>query len=133
MGSYVTGRTLEEDGTPIAGTGFEVESGSWLEDRVRNRTGPIITHPTRPVWEIPLTDGDGPIRTLSVLGPGYDGPPAHYHEQSIELFEVKTGSLTMRCDDEERIVPAGESVTVQTDVVSVRRSSTRRPGSRPSP
>lgn len=117
MTTYVTGRTLDERGDPIPGTGFEVETGSWLDDRLRGRTGPISSHPTRPVWGIPMTEGDGPIRTLSVFGPGYGGPPAHYHERSVEVFEVESGSLTMTLDGEDRRVSAGETATVETGVV----------------
>ena len=126
MTAYVTGRTLDEDGDPIPGTGFEVTEDSWLEDRIRDRVGPITSHPTRAVWGIPLTNGDGPIRTLSVFGPGYDGPPAHYHEESVELFAVEDGSLVMTLDDEERTVSAGESATVQTGVVHSFRNETDR-------
>jgi len=79
MTAYVTGRTLDEDDDTIPGTGFEVTEDSWLEDQIRGRVGPITSHPTRAVWGIPLTNGDRPIRTLSVFGPGCDGPPAHYH------------------------------------------------------
>jgi len=124
MSAYVTGRTLDEDGEPKPGTGFEVEEGSSLEDRLRDRTGPITSHPTRAVWGIPLSEGDGPIRTLSVFGPGYDGPPAHYHEQSVELFQVEAGSLVVTLDDEERVVSAGETATVETDVVHSFRNET---------
>ncbi len=116
MSAYVTGRTLDADGDPIPGTGFEVTEGGWLEDRIRARTGPITSHPTRAVWGIPLRDDD-PIRTLSVFGPGYDGPPPHYHERSVELFEVETGSLVMTLDDQEQTVSAGETATVDTGVV----------------
>jgi len=124
MSAYVTGRTLDEQGDPISGTGFEVEEGSWLENRLRERTGPITSHPTRAVWGIPLTDGDGPIRTASVFGPGYDGPPAHYHEQSVERFEVESGSLIMTLDGEDRPVSAGETVTVETGVTHTFRNET---------
>ena len=117
MSTYITGRTLDEGGDPIPGTGFEVEPGSRLDQRVRGRTGPVTSHPTRSVWGIPLSDGDGPIRTLSVFGPGYDGPPAHYHERSVEVFTVEAGSLTVRLDAGERTAAAGESVTVDTGVV----------------
>jgi mannose-6-phosphate isomerase-like protein (cupin superfamily) len=124
MTTYVTGRTLDEDGDPIPGTGFEVAEDSWLEDRIRERTGPITSHPTRAVWGIPLTDGDGPIRTLSVFGPGYDGPPAHYHEESVEVFDVEDGSLVMTLDGEDRTIAAGETATVQTGVVHSFRNET---------
>jgi mannose-6-phosphate isomerase-like protein (cupin superfamily) len=126
MSTYVTGRTLEEGGDPIPGTGFEVEAGGWLDDRIRDRTGPITSHPTRPVWGIPLTEGDGPIRTLSVFGPGYSGPPPHYHERSVELFEVESGSLTMTLDGVERRVVAGETATVDPGVVHGFRADDER-------
>ena len=122
MSTYVTGRTLGERGDPIAGTGFDVEAGGWLERQLGERAGPITSHPTRPVWSIPLSDGDGPIRSVSVFGAGYGGPPAHYHTRSVERFEVEAGSLTVRLDGDERAVPAGESVTVDTDVVHAFRN-----------
>jgi mannose-6-phosphate isomerase-like protein (cupin superfamily) len=124
MAAYVTGRTLDEHGEPIPGTGFEVQDGSWLEERIADRAGPISSHPTRPVWGIPLTEGDGPIRTLSVFGPGYGGPPPHYHEHSVELFEIEAGSLVMTLDDEERSVLAGQTATVDTGVVHGFRNET---------
>ena len=124
MSTYVTGRTLGEHGDPVPGTGFEVDTGSWLDDRIQERTGPISSHPTRPVWGIPMTEGDGPIRTLSVFGAGYDGPPAHYHEQSVELFEVESGSLTMTLDGAEQRVSAGEMAAVEAGVVHTFRNGT---------
>ena len=123
MATYVTGRTLGADGEPIPGTGFEVVEGGWLDDRVRERVGPITSHPTRSVWGIPLAEDDGPIRTLSVFGSGYGGPPAHYHERSVEVFAVESGALTMRLDDTERTAVAGESVTVDAGVVHAFRNA----------
>ena len=117
MSAYITGRTLDEHGDPIPGTGFEVEEGSWLDERIGDRTGPITSHPTRAVWGIPLSGDEGAIRTLSVFGPGYGGPPPHYHEHSVELFEIEAGSLAISFDDSERTVPAGETATVDTGVV----------------
>jgi len=125
MSSFTTGRTLDEHGEPVPGTGFEVERGSWLAERIREREGPITSHPTRPVWGIPLTDGDSDtIRTLSVLGPGYGGPPEHYHERSTELFDVREGSITMTLDGADRRVSAGESATVETGVSHTFRNDT---------
>ena len=122
MSTYVTGRTLDERGDPIPGTGFNVEAGGWLERRLQERTGPVTSHPTRPVWSVPLSDGDGPIRSVSVFGPGYGGPPPHYHVRSVERFEVETGSLTVTLDGDKRAVSTGESVTVETDVVHTFRN-----------
>ena len=122
MSTYVIGRTLDERGDPVSGTGFDVEAGGWLERRLGKRTGPITSHPTRPVWSVPLSDGDGPIRSVSVFDLGYGGPPAHYHVRSVERFEVEAGSLTVTLNGDERAVSAGESVTVETDVVHTFRN-----------
>jgi len=116
MSTVTTGRTLDDHGNPVAGTGFELDPDSWLADRVRERTGPITSHPTRPVWGIPLESSGDTIRTLSVFGPGYSGPPEHYHEQSAERFDVERGSLTMTLDGTDNEVTAGETATVETGV-----------------
>jgi mannose-6-phosphate isomerase-like protein (cupin superfamily) len=115
--TLTTGRTLDENGDPVPGTGFRVERDSWLAERIAERTGPITSHPTRPVWGIPL-DGPGDVvRTLSVFGAGYTGPPEHYHLRSQEAFDVREGSITMTLDGDERRVEAGETATVDTGVV----------------
>jgi len=116
MSTVTIGRTLDDHGNPVAGTGFELDLDSWLADRIRERTGPISSHPTRPVWGIPLESSGDTIRTLSVFGAGYSGPPEHYHEQSPERFDVERGSLMMTLDGTDTEVTAGETATVETGV-----------------
>lgn len=116
MSTITTGRTLDADGDPVPGTGFEFDSDGWLAARVQERTGPITSHPTRPVWGVPLEGSGGTIRTLSVFGPGYGGPPEHYHEQSPERFEVERGSLAVTLDGTHTEVTAGETAAVETGV-----------------
>lgn len=115
--TVTTGRTLDDAGEPIPGTGFEIDPDGWLAEQLRERTGPITSHPTRPVWGAPLSGPDGTIRTLSVFGPGYGGPPPHYHEQSPERFDIERGQLTLTLDGTERSATAGDSVTVDPGVV----------------
>ena len=50
MSTYVTGRTLDERGDPVPGTGFDVEAGGWLERRLRERTGPVTYVDTITGW-----------------------------------------------------------------------------------
>jgi hypothetical protein len=130
MTTYVTGRTLDEAGDPIPGTGFEVIEGSWLDDRIRGRTGPVTSHPTRSVWGIPLSGDEGPIRTLSVFGAGYDGPPAHYHERSVELFEIESGSLTMTLDGAaaSALVPVARAAGYQGAYATYLQPASNRRG-----
>jgi len=117
MSSITVGRTLDEYGEPIDGTGFEVDPESDLAERIAERTGPITSHPTRPVWGVPLEAPGETIRTLTIAGPGYNGPPEHYHEQSTEVFEVREGEVTLTLDGVDHAVSAGESETVDTGVV----------------
>ena len=113
----VTGRTLDGSGNPISGTGFEYEAGSLIAELLSQRVGPLNSHPTREVWGAPLErpeDDTGRLRTVSIFGPGYEGPPEHYHEVSEEVFDVRQGEMTYICDGKEIPVAAGESVTVET-------------------
>ena len=119
MTAVTTGRTLDENGRPVADTGFTYEPGSLLAETLRDRSGPLTSHPTRPSWgtlPTPTDDDPGTHRALSVLGPGYDGPPRHYHEVSEEHFEVLQGTVAFELDGTERRVSAGETLAVPTGV-----------------
>jgi mannose-6-phosphate isomerase-like protein (cupin superfamily) len=116
MSTFVTGRTLDATGTQVDGTGFTVERGGPLADLLADRTGPITSHPTRPVWGVPLDGPDGTVRQLSIFGSGYDGPPEHYHTQSEEAFDVRQGTVTFTLDGTDRVVAAGERATVDPGV-----------------
>jgi len=127
VSTITTGRTLDGDGEPIPGTGFELDTESWLATQIRGRSGPISSHPTQPMWSVPVGareagesvdggTGDETVRGVSVVGRGYDGPPPHYHTRSHERFDVRHGELTLALDGTERRVPAGETATVETGV-----------------
>lgn len=109
-----TGRTLDVEGHPIVGTGFDLSPDSDLATLLAQRTGPLTSHPTQGVWSTPLPgpDDSDTIRVLSIYTPGFDGPPEHYHEQSPERFAVEAGTVTFRIDDREERLGAGETVTV---------------------
>jgi quercetin dioxygenase-like cupin family protein len=112
----VTGRTLDEDGNPVPGTGFELDEDGWLADLLRERAGPVRSHPTRGIWSAPLQTprGDGDqMRVLSLFEPGYAGPPEHYHEVSEGRFDVRQGSFTFSVDGVRQTVSAGETLTVE--------------------
>jgi len=109
-----TGRTLDADGHPIAGTGFEFSPESDLGELLAQRTGALISHPTRGVWSaaLPSPEDSETIRALSIYRPGFEGPPEHYHEHSQERFAVEAGAATFRIDDREEPVTAGETIVV---------------------
>ena len=114
MPTVTTGRTLGADGEPIAGTGFTLDTEGDLAELLRCRVGPLTSHPTRETWAAPLVDTPDRYRTVSLFGPGYDGPPEHYHEVSTERFEVRRGSVAFEVDGEVQRVTAGEAFTVPT-------------------
>jgi len=107
-----TGRTLDVDGHPIDGMGFDLSPDGDLAALLARRTGPMTSHPTQGVWSTPLPDPDpddgDTIRALSIYSPGFEGPPEHYHEHSTERFAVEAGEVTFRIDDREKRVTAGE-------------------------
>jgi len=107
-----TGRTLS-NGEAVPGTGFEFDPGGRLAELLAERTGPLTSHPRRPVWGAPLPAPERIDRTLTVVGAGYRGPPEHYHVESEESFEVLEGRLLFEVDGEERILEEGESVVVE--------------------
>ncbi len=114
---HTTGRTLDADGTPVPGTGFEVDPDGELADLLRRRTGAVSSHPTQAVWSAPLPapeDDPDTIRSVGIHEPGFDGPPEHYHDRSVEHFEVLAGEATFLIDDREVPVRAGETLTVDT-------------------
>lgn len=114
MATVTTGRTLDADGEPIAGTGFQVTTDGDLADLLRARIGPLTSHPTRATWGAPLVDTAERFRSVSVFGPDYAGPPEHYHEVSTERFEVRSGAVVFDLDGRRERVTAGERLTVPT-------------------
>lgn len=111
-----TGRTLDDRGEPVAGTGFDLDPAGDLAALLRERTGPLTSHPTRDAWAAPLAADDDLLRSVSVFGPGYTGPPEHYHEVSDEAFDVRQGTLGFTLDGEAHRATAGERFEVPTGV-----------------
>lgn len=114
-GMTTTGRTLDGDGRPISGTGFDLSPDGELAELLGRRIGAMTSHPSQAVWSAPLpapeADSDT-IRSVGIHQPGYDGPPEHYHEYSVEHFEVLAGEATFTIDDRAKHLTAGETVTV---------------------
>lgn len=116
-GMLTTGRTLDGDGRPIPGTGFDLPPDGELADLLGRRTGAMTSHPSQAVWSAPLpapkSDSET-ARSVGIYRPGYDGPPEHYHEHSVEHFEILSGEATFAINDRVEHVTAGETVTVET-------------------
>lgn len=61
------------------------------------------------------------------LPPNGEGPPLHYHGAFEELFEVIEGELAITLEEEEKILPAGESVIVPKYVNHRFRNASNEP------
>lgn len=112
-----TGRTLDAEGHPVPDTGFDVDPDGDLATLLGDRTGALTSHPTQAVWSAPLPAPAGDpetIRSVGIHEPGFGGPPEHYHEDSVEVFDVRAGEATFLIDDREVRVGAGETLTVDT-------------------
>ncbi|MFW6321094.1 MAG: cupin domain-containing protein [Halohasta sp.] len=111
-----TGRTLDADGQPIPGTGFELDPDGELAGILARRVGALASHPTRSVWTALLPESEenpDTLRSVGIFGPGFDGPPEHYHIRSEERFAVVGGTVRFRIDGRTERVTAGETITVR--------------------
>lgn len=113
-----TGRTLDDSGSPIEGTGFSYESDSVIAEYLEQRVGPLSSHPNRNAWAgvLPETDETQNVG-FSIIKPGYEGPPPHYHTESTEVFEIVQGTFIFTLDGIEYRARAGDTITVEPEKV----------------
>lgn len=62
--------------------------------------------------------------TLPPLG---DGPPLHCHDQFVEQFTVLEGELTVKIEKQEKVLHAGETLTVTAKVAHTFRNISNSP------
>lgn len=119
MAAVTVGRTLDDAGEPIPGTGFEVDPDGAVVERLRERTGPLLSNPISGEWvaelDPPEPTGDDALSALYLIAG--EGPPEHYHVGYDETFEVVAGELTVVVEGTPRRVPAGDSHTVPAGTV----------------
>jgi len=119
MVAISVGRTLDEQGEPIPGSGFEVDPEGIVAETLGERTGPLISNPVSQEWvadlEPPENTG-GEYHSALYLSTG-EGPTEHYHVGYEESFDVLSGELTVVVEGTPRRVSAGESHTVPAGTV----------------
>jgi quercetin dioxygenase-like cupin family protein len=47
-----------------------------------------------------------------VVAPGSSGPDPHIHAKQVETFQVTSGEMLAKLDEEERVIRAGETLVV---------------------
>lgn len=117
------GRTLDDVGEPVPGTGFAVEPEGVVAERLRERLGPLVSNPVSDEWLTELEQGTGSdgeqLRGLYVIAG--EGPPPHYHVGYEERFEVLQGELVIDRDGSSHRVGPGETHVVPPGTVHAPR------------
>ncbi|WP_152041701.1 cupin domain-containing protein [Salinigranum salinum] len=119
MGTIAVGRTLDEHGEPIPGTGFEVDPEGIVAEKLSERTGPLISNPVSEEWiaELEPPDETGGEHLSGLFVIAGKGPPEHYHVGYQETFEVISGELTIVVEGTSHHASAGDSYTVPAGTV----------------
>jgi mannose-6-phosphate isomerase-like protein (cupin superfamily) len=116
MTTMTTGRTLDEAGRPIDGTGFDYDSGGRLAELLGQRLSPIYSQPATGEWIFATTrsaDTNGEYeRGVVIFRSGNAGPSEHIHPGYDESFEVVQGEFVFRIEGrEQRAGPGGRLVS----------------------
>ena len=117
MTIITTGRVLDQNGHPIAGTGFDYDSDDRLAQLLDQRISPLFSQPVTGEWIFALilsTDTRGEFeRGVVVFRPGNSGPPEHIHPTYDEHFDILQGEFVFKIDGRERRAGAGEELVVK--------------------
>ena len=116
MATMITGRTLDSDGHPIDGTGFEYDSDGRLAELLRQRVSPLFSQPITGEWVFALVlsnqTGGELERGVGIFTPGNAGPPEHFHPTYDEHFDILAGEFVFKIAGKEQSKHAGEHLVV---------------------
>jgi len=116
------GRTLREDGEPVANTGLEIDAEGPIADYLRRRTGVLVSNPVTGEWVARIERDEHAKLGLGIFGPHNAGPPRHYHVGYVESFEIVAGEFVMEVDGTEHRLSPGDSYDVRPDEVHTFRN-----------
>jgi mannose-6-phosphate isomerase-like protein (cupin superfamily) len=132
MSVLLTGRTIDGNGKPVDGTGFEYDSAGRLAELLARRISPLFSQPVTREWVFGLNlskaTGGEFERGVGIFTPGNKGPAEHFHPTYDEHFELVEGDFIFRIDGAERQAGAGEKFTVQKGVPHTFRCVGNTPG-----
>jgi len=116
MPTITTGRTIDQHGHPIDGTGFEYDSGDRLEELLKQRISPLYSQPVTGEWVFGLITSKetrGELeRGVGVFPPGNAGPPEHFHPTYDEHFDIVLGDFIFKIEGKEQSVGAGQQLLI---------------------
>lgn len=116
MATLTAGETLDENGSPIPGTGFEYDSDGAFAGLLAKRISPVYSSPLLGEYGFALekkeqTNGEY-VKAAGIFPPGNLGPPEHIHPGFDEKFEVISGNFIILVDGKEHNVGPGDVMTV---------------------
>ena len=115
MVTLTTGERLDDEGSPVPGTGFEYDSEGEVAKLLAQRISPVLYSPSQGewAWMVP-DDSDGKFeRIIAVCSTGNNGPILHYHPTFDEHFKPASGSFVLKADGEEVTLHAGQELMVK--------------------
>lgn len=120
MSTFTTGRTIDQHGHLLEGTGFDYDSGDRLAALLDQRTSPLYSQPITGEWVFGLVSsaesGGAFERGVGIFSPGNAGPPEHFHPTYAEHFDIIVGDFIFKMDGKERSAAAGEQVVIPKGV-----------------
>lgn len=120
MAKIITGRTIDQNGQFMGGTGFEFESGSRLAELLAQRISPLLSQPSTGEFVFalvsPTETGGEYERGAGVFPPGNAGPPEHFHPSYDEHFDIVQGDFLFVIDGKEQRASAGEQLAIPKEV-----------------
>lgn len=123
--TLTTGRTRDNTGKPIEGTGFDYTPGGRVAEALAARISPIYSHPTHGEWGTKLVDpsenGGEYLRGIGVFREGQPWLAAHYHPDYEEHFEILEGTFAFRLDKTVYNFGPGEKAAVPKGVLHTFR------------
>ncbi len=121
MSQITIGRTLDNLGKPIQGTGITLDSNSVSAKLLLSQKNMVlftnpITNELGAAVELKNTDGSISHKGFAIMPPNASGPPEHIHPAYEEYFEVVEGEVLFSLNGKKIIMQAGEKVIVQKNV-----------------
>ena len=117
MPTFTTGRTLDQAGHPIDGSGFDYDSSDRLAALLDERASSLFSQPITGEWVFGLNlakDTQGEFeRGVIIFRPGNTGPAEHFHPTYDEHFEILQGEFIFKVDGKERKASAGDKLVVK--------------------
>jgi quercetin dioxygenase-like cupin family protein len=116
MPTFTTGRTIDQNGRLMDGTGFDYDSGDRLAELLNQRISPLYSQPVTGEWvfgTVLSSETGGEFeRGIGIFSPGNAGPPEHFHPTYDEHFDILVGDFVFKIDGKEQRSSAGEQLVI---------------------